>query len=117
MGHMYYVLPSILSYRRTYWDNSMIKTSRRKFLGIAGAAAGAALITRNLPAWAVDKSITLAVVPPLSVFNYSQIKLLDGPMREQFDHTHELFLNLDESHMLHTFRQLLVLPGPCLSVV
>lgn len=90
----------------------MIKTSRRKFLGIAGAAAGAVLVTRNLPAWAVDKSVSLAVTPPLSVFNYSQVQLLDGPMREQFDHTHNLFLHLDEDAMLKPFRQRAGMPAP-----
>jgi uncharacterized protein len=90
----------------------MIKTSRRKFLGIAGAAAGAALVSRNLPAWAVDKSVRVAVTPPLSVFDYSQVQLLDGPMREQFDHTHNLFLHLDEDAMLKPFRQRQGMPAP-----
>jgi uncharacterized protein len=92
----------------------MKKTSRRQFLGIAGAAAGAALVSRNLPAWAVDRSLGLAVVPPLSVFNYSQVQLLDGPFLEQFDHNHDLFLHLDEDALLKPFRQRegMLAPGP-----
>lgn len=109
---MYYVLSRRLSYRPIYWGKSMNKTSRRKFLGIAGATAGAILVTRNLPAWAIDKSVTLAVAPPLSVFNYSQVQLLDGPMREQFDHNHDLFLHLDEDALLKPFREREGMPAP-----
>jgi len=90
----------------------MKKTSRRQFLGIAAAAAGAALVSRNLPAWAIDRSVGLAVVPPLSVFNYSQVQLLDGPFLEQFDHNHDLFLHLDEDALLKPFRQREGMPAP-----
>src|ERR1041384_7048776 len=90
----------------------MKNTSRRQFMGIAGAAAGAFIVGRNLPAWAADSSVKAAVVPPLSVFNYSQVQLLDGPMREQFDHHHSLFLHLDEDALLKPFRQREGMPAP-----
>ena len=90
----------------------MNKTSRREFLGIAGAATGAFIVTRNLPAWAADSSVKAVVVPPLSVFNYSQVQLLDGPMRVQFDHNHQLFLHLDEDALLKPFRQREGMPAP-----
>src|ERR1051325_6183275 len=90
----------------------MKKTSRREFMGIAGAAAGAFMVGRNLPAWAVDSSVKTVVIPPLSIFNYSQVQLLDGPMREQFDHNHDLFLHLDEDALLKPFRQRAGMPAP-----
>jgi uncharacterized protein len=90
----------------------MNKTSRRQFLGVAGAAAGAVLIARNLPAWAVDSSGVPVIAPPLSVFNYSQVQLLDGPFLEQFDHNHDLFLHLDEDALLKPFRQREGMPAP-----
>jgi len=90
----------------------MNKTSRRKFLGIAGAAAGTILVSRNLPAWAADNSVKAVVVPPLSVFNYSQVQLLEGPMRVQFEHNHDLFLHLDEDALLKPFRQREGMPAP-----
>ena len=90
----------------------MNKTSRRKFLGIAGAAAGTILVSRNLPVWAADNSVKAVVVPPLSVFNYSQVQLLEGPMRVQFDHNHDLFLHLDEDALLKPFRQREGMPAP-----
>jgi hypothetical protein len=90
----------------------MNKTSRRQFLGIAGAAAGAVLVTRNLPTWAIDSPGVPLLTPPLSVFNYSQVQLLDGPFREQFDHNHDLFLHLDEDALLKPFRQREGMPAP-----
>lgn len=81
-------------------------------MGIAGAAAGAFIVGGNLPAWAADGSAKAVVVPPLSVFNYSQVQLLDGPMREQFDHNHDLFLHLDEDALLKPFRQREGMPAP-----
>src|SRR5215475_12934334 len=90
----------------------MKKTSRREFMGMAGAAAGALIVGRNLPAWAADSSVKAVVVPPLSVFNYSQVQLMNGPMREQFDHNHDLFLHLDEDALLKPFRQREGMPAP-----
>jgi hypothetical protein len=56
----------------------------------------------------------LAVALPLSLFEYSQVQLLDGLFRQQFDHNHELFLNLDEDALLKPFRQRMGMaaPGP-----
>jgi hypothetical protein len=93
----------------------MSKTSRRQFLAITGATAGALLTNRNLFAISIDSSgASAAIVPPLSVFNYSQVQLLDGPMREQFDHNHDLFLHLDEDALLKPFRERegMSAPGP-----
>jgi len=64
-----------------------------------------------MPAWAAPAA-TVAVVPPLSVFGYAQVQLLDGPFRRQFDHNHDLFLNLDEDALLKPFRQRMGLPAP-----
>jgi len=102
------IVPSAKDIKRA----PMNKTSRRQFLGIAGAAAGAVLVTRNLPAWAIDSPGAPLITPPLSVFNYSQVQLLDGPFREQFDHNHDLFLHLDEDALLKPFRQREGMPAP-----
>ena len=42
----------------------------------------------------------------LSQFDYSQVQLLDGPMLQQLEHNHSLFLNLNEDSLLKPFRQL-----------
>jgi DUF1680 family protein len=56
----------------------------------------------------------MAVTPPLSVFGYSSVQLLDGPFRTQFDQNHKLFVGLDEDALLKPFRKRegMAAPGP-----
>jgi hypothetical protein len=53
-----------------------------------------------------------SVVLPLSQFSYSEVQLLGGPMREQFDRNLALFMALDEDRLLKPFRQRAGLPAP-----
>jgi hypothetical protein len=85
--------------------------SRRRFLQLSAVAAGSTLIRGSLPAWASSPS-AIAVTPSLSLFEYSQVQLLDGPLRTQFDHNHNLFFNLDEDALLKPFRQREGMPAP-----
>lgn len=90
----------------------MKSLSRRQFLKASAAAAGAAVAVRSIPrAWAVP-SASIAITPQLSVFGYAQVQLLDGPLREQFVHNHDLFLHLDEDALLKPFRQREGMPAP-----
>jgi uncharacterized protein len=91
----------------------MRNVSRRQFLKVTAAAAGGATVARAMPAWAAP-SATVAVVPPLSVFGYAQVQLLDGLLRQQFEQNHQLFLHLDEDALLKPFRQRagMAAPGP-----
>src|SRR5580658_4936613 len=89
----------------------MIYTSRRHFLKSSSLATCGILAARSLPSWSLP-AIEVAVTPPLGVFEYSQVQLLDGLLRQQFDHTHEIFLNLDEDGLLKPFRQRQGLPAP-----
>jgi DUF1680 family protein len=80
---------------------------------IAAASAG---LGRKL-SWAsgsTPATAASAVTPPLSTFKYSEVQLLDGPLKEQFDHNHDLFLHLSEDALLKPFRQRegLAAPGP-----
>ena len=91
----------------------MKKTSRRQFMKFAGAAAaGSVILNRTSAAWPVNSDISVAVAPPLSVFDYSQVQLLPGLFREQFDRNHDVFLHLDEDAMLKPFRQREGMPAP-----
>src|SRR5580698_2535948 len=49
---------------------------------------------------------------PLSVFDYSQVELLDSPLRRQFDTNHAFFLHLDNDRILKIYRQRVGLPAP-----
>jgi DUF1680 family protein len=74
--------------------------SRRHFLKTTVAfSAAAAVSTRS----AFSQP---AAAPIFSQFHYSQVQLLEGPMLQQFDHNHSLFLNLNEDSLLKPFRQL-----------
>jgi DUF1680 family protein len=92
----------------------MTKPSRRQFLKATAAAAGTVLAARNLRAWSTKQPVPMAVVPPLSVFGYSQVALLDGLFREQFDNNHNLYLHMDEDALLKPFRHRagMSAPGP-----
>ena len=56
----------------------------------------------------------IAVTPPLSEFQYSQVELFAGPLRQQFEDNHKVFLNLNEDGLLKPFRQRqgMKAPGP-----
>jgi DUF1680 family protein len=87
------------------------RLSRRSFLkGSVAAAAAAGALRSGLVAQAtatVDKGPTV-----LSQFDYSDVKLLDGPMLGQFRANHEFFLAIDEDALLKPFRQRVGLPAP-----
>jgi DUF1680 family protein len=83
----------------------MRKISRRHFLGKAAITTGAAITGRFVPAWGSFRTPQMAIVPRLSLFEYSQVQLLDGPFRRQFDQNHDLYLHLDEDALLKPFRQ------------
>src|SRR5581483_6428667 len=90
-------------------------TTRRQLLknGALVAAGSAALSRSRL--WASDSesaNAKIAVTPPLSTFNYSEVELLNGPLKEQFDHNHDLFLHLNEDAMLKPFREREGMPAP-----
>jgi uncharacterized protein len=85
--------------------------TRRQFLKAAAISTAGIYATRSLPAWA-RTSAPARITPPLSVFGYSKVQLLDGPFRVQFDQNHQTFLHLDEDGMLKPFRKRQGLPAP-----
>ena len=99
----------------------MKNPSRRQLLKAGAVAAGSTLVARAVPSFAAtsqpparaaSSSAQVAVVPQLSQLSYSQVQLLDGPFREQFDHNHQLFLNLDDDALLKPFRKRQGLAAP-----
>jgi uncharacterized protein len=81
--------------------------TRRRFLQTTAALTAATVLTR---------SRTLAEPTPtpsaLTQLDYSQVRLLPGPMLTQFEQNHALFLSLDEDSLLKPFRQLTGRPAP-----
>jgi uncharacterized protein len=88
-----------------------MKASRRHFLQASALAAGSAITLRSRRAWSLA-SAEVSVTPPLSVFDYAQVQLLDGRLREQFDRNHDVFLHLNEDAMLKPFRERSGMPAP-----
>jgi DUF1680 family protein len=87
----------------------MKKYSRRRFLSAGAATAGAALAHKPLMSFAQPlaaySEATVAVTSAIRTFDYNQVELLEGPMRQQFDTNHQFFLHLDEDKLLKPFRQ------------
>jgi len=88
--------------------------TRRSFMKTAGAATASAYAVTSLPSWASsgDAKGSVVLTPALSAFPYSDVQLLDGPMKRQFEENHARFLNLDDDRMLKVFRQVAGLPAP-----
>jgi uncharacterized protein len=89
----------------------MKRRSRRQFLSSAAVSTAGLYAMRSLPAWA-KKAATAQITPSLALFGYSEVQLLEGPFRAQFEQNHKLFLNLNEDGMLKPFRQREGLPAP-----
>ncbi len=85
---------------------------RRTFLKATTATAGGTYVASVLPAWANDGKSLVAISTPLTTFSYSDVKLLDGPMKRQFEENHARFQNLDDDRMLKVYRQVAGLPAP-----
>jgi hypothetical protein len=87
----------------------MGKLTRRRFVQKSLLAGGALTVPRGAMASAT------AIAPKqtrLTPVGYEQVRLLDGPLREQFDQNHAFFLALNEDSLLKPFRQKAGLPAP-----
>ena len=86
--------------------------NRRTFLKATSTMAAGTYAASVLPAWAASEKSLVAVSTPLTTFAYSDVQLLDGPMKRQFEENHARFLNLDDDRLLKVFRQVAGLPAP-----
>ncbi len=85
--------------------------TRRDFLKSSAAlAAGMAVLRNSSPAFGAGTSNPAQT--KLSLFEYGDVQLLDGPMLEQFQNNVSLFLSLPDDDLLKPFRQLAGLPAP-----
>jgi hypothetical protein len=89
-----------------------LRVNRRTFLKTATAATAATYAARAFPAIATADKGSVAIDTPLTTFAYSDVELLDGPMKRQFEENHARFQNLDDDRLLKVFRQVAGLPAP-----
>jgi len=87
----------------------MNRLSRRIFLKRSSVAAGAALLSHRS---VIATTVTSVAPTQLTQFDYADVKLLEGPMLDQFKTNHAFFLALNEDSMLKPFRQRAGLPAP-----
>jgi len=88
--------------------NPHMGQSRRSFLK---SASGAAALSAVRPFRALAG--TQAVAPPeLREFDYADVRLTAGPLKEQYDHLHTHYLELDNDRLLKVYRQHAGLPAP-----
>ena len=90
----------------------MSRVNRRAFLQAAAASGVAVYAASSLPSWAATARGSVAINTPLTTFAYSDVELLDGPMKRQFGENHQLFLNLDDDRLLKVYRQVAGMPAP-----
>src|SRR5499427_7181650 len=83
--------------------------TRRSFLVSAGAITASAYAVTSLPAWASAGELkgSVVITPALATFPYSDVQLLDGPMKRQFDENHARFVHLDDDRLVKVFRETL----------
>lgn len=86
------------------------RLSRRTFLKAAGTTALSSAAVRAIPSYAapMPEGGTTAIIPPLGTLSYSDVQLLDGPMKRQFEENHARFLNLDNDRLLTLRRKIVV---------
>ena len=84
-------------------------STRRTFLKSSAAlAAGTAVLPNSV----VFAAAPVTATTPLTLFEYRDVQLLDGPMLVQFQQNHSLFMSLNEDSLLKPFRQLAGQPAP-----
>ena len=81
--------------------------TRRSFLQVAsGAAASGAMGRLSGLAHAASAATGLRE------FDYGDVQLTGGPLKDQYDHTHTHYLGLDNDRLLKVYRQHAGLPAP-----
>lgn len=89
------------------------RTSRRTFLQSAGTAAGLGVIgARARLARAGGARQAPAPAVRLSEFDYGDVTLTGGALKEQYDFIHAHYLALDNDRLLQVYREHAGLPAP-----
>ncbi|HUB50779.1 MAG TPA: beta-L-arabinofuranosidase domain-containing protein [Terracidiphilus sp.] len=76
--------------------------SRRQFVKTGAAVAALSVANRHIAL--ADGAKPASSAAPLAQFDYADVALLDGPMREQFDRNHAFYRALDPDMLLKPFR-------------
>ena len=80
--------------------------TRRSFLKTLVATTAGTSLIGGTSGWAANSR------EKLTEFDYSAVKLIDGPLKDQFDRIHATYLGLDNDRLLKVYRQRAGLPAP-----
>jgi uncharacterized protein len=91
--------------------------SRRSFLQVASSAAALSAVGPftafgQTPASPPGRTATQTGTPDLREFDYKDVRLTGGPLKEQYDQIHAHYLGLDNERLLKVYRQHAGLPAP-----
>ena len=89
----------------------MKRKSRREFLRFAAASSAGLVAATSLRPFAKASKAGQST-PPLSVFSYDSVQLLEGPFHTQFIQNHKLLLGMDDDGLLKPFRKREGMPAP-----
>lgn len=92
----------------------MSDLSRRDILKTAAGVVVASVATPSIAGTTATTSSTSPVESrqKLRSFSYADVKLTGGPLKEQYGHALDLFLNLDDDRILKVYRAKAGLPAP-----
>ena len=82
--------------------------SRRSFLQAASSAAALSAVRP----FATLAQSARAAAPELREFDYKDVRLTGGPLKDQYDHIHAHYLGLDSDRLLKVYRQHAGLAAP-----
>ena len=82
--------------------------SRRSFLKAASSVAALSAVRP----FAARAQAAQAAAPELREFDYKEVRLTGGPLKEQYDHIHAHYLGLDNDRLLKVYRQHAGLAAP-----
>ena len=82
--------------------------SRRSFLQAASSAAALSAVRP----FATLAQGAQAAAPELGEFDYKDVRLTGGPLKDQYDHIHAHYLRLDSDRLLKVYRQHAGLAAP-----
>ena len=86
--------------------------TRRQFLQSAACGVAIPLLTSRAFAQATRPAAATSARQKIRSFSYADVKLLSGPLKDQFDRTFDFFMKLDNERMLKVYRQLSGLAAP-----
>ncbi len=106
------IKPPLIDPRRMELRMAFRSLTRRHLLKTGTLASLSFAAQRSAYAKVVAPASAVPTPTLLRQLDYNQVALLPGPMRRQFDQTHQRFMGIDNDMLLKPFREAAGLPAP-----